>query len=211
MKSEKDWRKIRNVRVKTEHYTGPVLNRTRHVEINTFDTLEEAVTTYSNYIYGLFNRDSWSFKRGWSFISRQTKRHVYIDAWNNPPEFRDELGLIIPLWKICEAYESKRYVPRSYEIERSHYAEDGKLYRNGVVPRTGNRRRRWGRGWYRRPQTNQEIREGEFLWYDEDAKEYGIEPRRRRGRDELPNWWDDIHRSDVRDRCWKTQRRTQWR
>lgn len=209
MKSPKDWRNVRNVQVKTVYYTGPILKRERHVNIDTYDTLEEAVGSFYNYFESLFKENV--YNRGWSFRSRTTGRWVHCDAWNYPPEFRDQYGLIIPLWKLVEAYEHRKYVPNKWIAEKLIYAEGGSHYRKDVVPRTGNRRRRWGRGWYRRPHTTQERRENAYLWVDEDANDYHIEPRRREGRDHLPSSWDDVHRSDVRDRSWKTNRLHQWK
>lgn len=210
MKYQKDWRNIRNVSVRVVHYTSiiPYTNRERYITINTFDTLDEAIDNFHNYFEYLFKKSEYNY--GWSFRSQTTGRWIHCDKWHYPPEFRDQNDLIIPLWKLVEAFEHREYVPNKWIAEKLIYSEGGEQFRKGVVPRTGNRRRRWGRGWYRRPRTNQERRENAQLWEDEDALDYDIQPRRR-GHVDLPTSWDDVRRSDVRDRNWKRHRSKQWK
>lgn len=58
---------------------------------------------------------------------------------------------------------------------------------------------------FRRPKTTQERRRS----IDPDALAFGIKPRAKRFGHNLRNAWDDIPRSDDRDRSWKRHRRCQ--
>jgi hypothetical protein len=63
--------------------------------------------------------------------------------------------------------------------------------------------------WLRDIHTTQERRE----WFDyiDALAEYPEWVRKRRSMKELPSAWDDIPRSDSRDRSWKRHRKTQYR
>lgn len=126
-------------------------------------------------------------------------------ASGDPVEFRDECGLLIPLWRVQEAARQTKadeIVFRWPRIGRF-------VFRDGPVE--GIRRRRWRKGGgYRRMRTTQETRENDFLnHYDEEAAEYGVKARHRRM--DLPNAWDDFYPHSVRNHNWKRFRHTQWR
>ena len=80
-------------------------------------------------------------------------------------------------------------------------------FRRGPVPHTSSKRAYYSG--YRHINTIQEIRENEFLKYDEDALEYNIKPRPERNN--LPTAWDDISRDDWNAKNWKKHRKHQWR
>jgi hypothetical protein len=110
---------------------------------------------------------------------------------------RDESGFVVPLWvldaKIAEVGPKTR---------RQNY-----VFRDGPVP--GVRYHRWHRGsYYRNPATRQEIKENNFLKYDDDAIEYGVKARRSNYND-LPTSWDDIPKN--RENNWKRFRKTQYK
>ncbi len=109
----------------------------------------------------------------------------------------DEMGMKIPDWKVEEVYKT---VPEKKWRKRKFKFRDG--------PVEGVSTRRWGRFW-RRIKTTQEIRENEFLAYDDDAIEYNIKARDRRKQYNLPTLWDD--RPRHREQNWKRQRKTQWK
>lgn len=124
--------------------------------------------------------------------------------WSSPRVryYRDEFGIVIPAWKI---EETNRLNPRpvySWSRDRVY------TYRWGPVPGVFNRR--GGRHSYRRIATSAELRENDFLWYDEDAIEHSILPRASRRRGTLPTFWDD-GRFARRGNGWKKYRATQYR
>lgn len=88
-------------------------------------------------------------------------------------------------------------VPRPFDWKASDYAG---------VPVPGSAKRRGGSGYYRRPATTGERRMNVNVAPDE-------EPRARAARcaAQLPNSYDDIHRSDAGVQNWKRYRRTQWK
>lgn len=155
-------------------HVGQVTVTDQRGTVYTFDSLEIAV--------GYFPRRDIESLTGKFYAPINP---VYIGFFaKDPYEFRDELGLVIPTWKIKEVL---RTVPPRAPRWRS-WIRDNYEFRSGPVPLTGGKR--WGR-WYRHPRTFQEIREGT-----------------RRSK-KLPTSWDDIHRD--RDRCWKSNRKTQWK
>lgn len=113
------------------------------------------------------------------------------DYWcgGDPVIFVDELGMIIPPWKVQEVYNNLENV-------------------------ITNKWRVWGRrgrfsNYYRYPKTLQEIRENIYFEEDEYTKHYNIKFRRRRSY--IPTAWDDRARKDIRDRSWKKHRKHQWK
>lgn len=123
----------------------------------------------------------------------------------------DELGLRVPAWKLQEVADNipndvwnhpHRYWRRKAHAKPEHFRK---------LPVPGTRKYRGGRGYCRYIKTHQEIRENDFLDYDEDALEYGIKARGNRRRHNLPTVWDDPYRSDVRSNNWKRHRSTQWK
>lgn len=83
------------------------------------------------------------------------------------------------------------------------------VFRRGPVEGIGGRH--WGGIRRGRMKVAQEIRENEFLRYDEDCIEYGIKERVKRNKQYLPQWYDDIYKASLRDNNWKQYRKTQWK
>jgi len=119
---------------------------------------------------------------------------------------RDEIGETITPTELKDVRtkdrESKWRSRRdaTVEVAKNHF-------RTIPIPYTGKR------GWrshYRHVRTTAEIRENEFLKYDEDSIEYDVKPRARRTQN-VPTVWDDIIRNDYRDHNWKRHRKTQWK
>lgn len=144
------------------------------------------------------------------FTTYSGQRSVKIVDGANYVVF-DELGLTVPVWRIAQEATTlglsavtpsrRRYcraVALGYRAERH--------FRRGPVPG------QHGWSWHHRrtPQTTPEIRENEFLTYDEEALAYGIRCRPRRVRPNLPDCWDESPRNQ-RGNGWKVHRRTQWR
>ena len=152
---------------------------------------------------------------GWRIISHLKKgfiayfySHEYMDSWveSDAVEFRDELGLLIPLWKVREVAMN---LGLPNKVRPWRYFDDHVYkFRDGPVKGTGKRR---GYHCLRHMRTLQEARENDFLDYDEEMKEFGITVRGCRTRPNLPQAWDDVTRSDYYDRSWKKSRRHKWR
>lgn len=127
----------------------------------------------------------------------------------DPVLFFDEMGLLIPVWKIRERAMALRlhYYPKHW-FGRWSLGDKGKYtFRDGPVPGIWNRRGGKHRGSHQRLPL---YRENSFLFdFDEEAAEYKIKPRK--GRDEYLLWWDggDYKREDRRN--WKKYRTHQWR
>lgn len=114
-------------------------------------------------------------------------------------------GVVIPVWKVEEAFNQLpvRTKPRYWRGGRYKFRQGSvegiKCWKAGRY-----------RG-YRHIQTHQEIRENDYLNYDEDALEYDIKARGRRRRHNLPTPWDDIRVSDYYAKSWKNYRKHQWK
>lgn len=131
---------------------------------------------------------------------------LYVSPWHARSRVRyyaDAAGNTIPEWKIAEVltHNPRRYVNR-WNPDRPY------TFRSGPVPDI--RCRRGGRHYYRRIATTAELRENDFLWYDEDAIEHRIQPRPSRRRGALPTFWDDGRFARHGD-GWKNYRGTQHR
>ena len=120
---------------------------------------------------------------------------------------RNELGDIITRHDLAEIRNENRIAKWRYRhLEQVETAE--RHFRKIPIPYT--RCRRGGYSSYRKIRTTQEHRENDFLFCDEDALEYNINARPRRYQN-LPTSWDDIPRSDYRDKGWKRHRKYQWK
>ncbi|NTF17746.1 hypothetical protein G6L37_04985 [Agrobacterium rubi] len=92
---------------------------------------------------------------------------------------------------------------------RSHpFAMRPDDFRMCPVPHTGRRHRARIR---RRIRTTAERREAACVSFDADVSEVGIRARAKRSFCNLPEYRDDIYRSDRRNDGWKSNRKTQWR
>jgi hypothetical protein len=123
----------------------------------------------------------------------------------------DELGCRVPAWKLREVAKN---IPNdvwnyTFKFWRKSYKEED--FRKAPVP--GVRKGRGFRGCYRRPTTKQEYTENTFLFFDEDAIDFGVKPRPNRaarGIDRLPSSWDDVG-CGRRGNNWKHYRKHQWK
>lgn len=128
-------------------------------------------------------------------------------------ELRDELGMLIPLWRIQEAYAQINEPPRwrrGFNLRNiCYWSRDWTFtYRSGPVPYTRKRRRR---KYFRDIRTTQELRENHGLDHEEDMRWYGIRARGARRGSTLPDSYEDIHFGYDRAKNWKRYRRTQYR
>jgi len=115
-------------------------------------------------------------------------------------KFYDEFNLEIPDWKIQE-------VILQNPQKRKYYRRPGRfVFRNGPVEGIHNR---YWRGCWRHPKTISEIRENDFINYDDDCIEYDIKVRGNRKKSNLPTSWDDVYRH--KEKNWKKQRDHQWK
>lgn len=167
-----------------------------------FDTLQEAIQYYPGFDESITDGDfsmresvEW-WNRGW----KPCLPPYYCNDITSLLIIFDEMGVRIPAWRVISEYrkEKKRKKKRSY-----HQPERG-----SVVPWTGHCKRRYLRGKVAR--TFPEVRDNEFLYWDEELKEYGIRPRPVRTNYYLPNSYETRHyASDIR--CWKRYRKSQWK
>lgn len=124
----------------------------------------------------------------------------------------DECGLIIPLWKISEAFNC---IKEEFETQafywRWHFNKNKHcVYRRDPIPGTGMGCSHYSK-YFRHPKTTSERREAVGLYVDEDARYYGIKVRPKRSDRSLPNTYDDVYRSDIRNkRNWKQNRKNHW-
>lgn len=122
----------------------------------------------------------------------------------------DECGLIVPLWKINEAFSciKDEFDTQSF-IWRWHVNNTkGCKYRRDPIPGTGVSRWSFSK-YYRHPKTTSERRAAVGLCGDEDARYYGVKVRPGRSCRNLPNTYDDVPRS-RRGRNWKQNRKKRW-
>jgi hypothetical protein len=132
--------------------------------------------------------------------------HFHAASWSAPRVryYRDEFGIVIPAWKIAETVMLN---PRPNRWVAAWARQHSHVYRQGPVAAIRCHR---GRRNYRHIATHSELRENDFLFYDEDAIAHGLKPRGPRRRGNLPTYWDDgqfARRGDG----WKQYRRTQYR
>lgn len=176
---------------------GTVTVRDCQGRVHTYATLADAVRAIGpSYPYSprRVNRRGWITNPEWFSLGGYGDTHLVYD----------ELGLLIPAWKIDEAFRFNPPKPRRYHGRRSRkfaselYGPEGKHFRKGAVE--GIHNRCW-RG-FNHYSTTPEARENNFINdYDEDAADYGIKVRANRS-SQLPNPWDwERHYRD--DKSWK--------
>jgi len=182
-----------------------------HIAAVTRVAVDGTVTHFNSLAEAVANTDISRCTSGRLGYPEQTfdrKLFRWFDYFGGDPFiFRDELGFTIPPWKLQEA--DRQLPPKSHRGPRSrrwHY--DPANFRQGAVP--GVRKRRRGGRSCTNVRTFTDRRENDFVdHYDEDCLEYRIKARPCRGLWALPNSWDDRPRG--RPRCWKAQRRTQYK
>lgn len=118
---------------------------------------------------------------------------------------RDEFGTVITVDDLAAARTNKpiRWYDK-WRRDRNNYK-----FRDGPVPYT--RKSRGGFKTFRRPKTFNERKTAEAHMLDEDIQYYGIKIRPKRNFNNLVNAWDDIPRTNWRDKNWKRHRKTQWK
>lgn len=122
-------------------------------------------------------------------IRYEHARERYFPVGHHEFVLRDSFGDILDPEDIKKAYRKDK--PYRYPRWANHHP--------GSKPSMG-----W---WIRRPKTIQEAR-----WVNAwDDEEFAPRVRARRNAKNLPNAWDDEHRSDLAIRNWKQFRRTQWK
>lgn len=189
----KDWSKIAIVDVSYADYRkGRFVKR--------FQSVDDAVRW--------IGRDAVMKLRGHYF---HVRRDYYDRGWttgfcSDEYEFRDDLGLKIDV----DYLKHRAEIVCKHKKKRYPVRWDGRLYftyRNGPVPHT---RGSGGGGWggHRSISTYAEIRENDFLQYDEDLEGLNIKYRKK---GEIPDSWDDLHNNSYRVRCWKRYRKHQYK
>lgn len=118
-------------------------------------------------------------------------------------QFVDDLDLVIPNWKVREAYYNLPVERRARKRPRwiRYY---GYKFRDGPVPNCGSKRKH--SGYYRKIRTTNEIRSNCAVEADNDDCEIQIKVRRNH----LPTMWDDPMFS-CRGDGWKNYRKTQYK
>jgi hypothetical protein len=131
----------------------------------------------------------------------------YSEFRDNYPRYivRDKLGGVYsPTEILHDKAKFKKQNPTSKYLKWVQ-AKYNFIYRETPVPRTGSgKRKRWKFGnYYKTPRYAQEKR------WNLAHKEY---VRGKRRPSHLPDTWDDMIRSDIRERKnWKRRRKTQWK
>lgn len=137
-------------------------------------------------------------KRGW----------VGSDFWDCGDRYliKDDLGLVVPHWKITEVYNNLSYDDIN-AWRHWAYPPKGYKFRCGPVP---------GRGYYWRGGSRaaknlwQAVKADHIDKHDEELKEYRF--KRRDYHDRFMEFIDwDCNKSDWRDRNWKRHRNHQWK
>lgn len=184
----KNWKHIEYVILK-DSYKGFFDNTNyssieEFVNSNEFRSIRESLTEHPCYTYSI--QDT---------IWDQTHRYNLLD----------ECGLIIPLWKIREA------IPKQQQWRHHDSICYQSEYRVDPVPYTGKSRWHFS-NYYRNPNTKQERTINNNHIHDEDIIDYNIKIRTKRCGYNLPSSWDDVCRSDIRNKNgWKSNRKTQYK
>lgn len=118
---------------------------------------------------------------------------------------RDQNGYVIHkdiVKAVADNHAPPNHWQRAWDRRKKY------VFRRGPVEGIGIRRR----GSCRRGlKVAQEIRENEFLQYDEDCIEHNIKERVKRNKQYMPQWWDDAYKANYRNNNWKEFRKTQWK
>lgn len=192
----KNWKKI-----------GPVtLKDTARDRYFDYDDIYEFLRLEHGIIYGAEIADDTMLASIWytDSVGKVHGRYRYL--------LLDESGLIIPLWRIAESFntikdefDTKSFIRRWYLNRDKHC-----VYRRDPIPGTGTNRWTFSK-YYRHPKTTAERRAAAGLHEDEDARYYDIKARPRRSIRGLPDTYDDVQRSDLRNsRNWKQNRKKRW-
>lgn len=176
-----------------------------------FKDIYDAVETLKDWgLYDGHHRDSKYIDDHYRAIGHYDHDHEeYVIDGHIEYILRSDFGEIITIADLNTARDIVRNDRFDAYLDNKHSIAT-KNYRNGPVP---NIRclRGGGYSYYRRIHTFAEHRDNEGLLRDEDAQEYRVIPRPKRVSMNLPNSWDDIGRSDYRNKNWKRHRKTQWK
>lgn len=159
------------------------------------------------------SRDTWvfdTFPEAVGFAHRWRLRlepYVCPFTYGHLSIMYDEMGMVIPLWRIAEEMAHLPPRPLPSWLRRPLY-EPERDFRSGPVPGSG--RRYSGFRFYRNVGTHAERRRIHDLEDLEDADEVPIRVKLRAKRKKLPSSWDDI-RHARRGNGWKAQRKTQYK
>jgi hypothetical protein len=173
---------------------GAVTLKGPNVNTKTFDSIEAFVASYHYNYYPLTDNITkinsiWKTKEArLAYYDRYGVNSTLRDFYNfdNICYLTDELGLIVPLWRIQEAVDARPVKsPRRWKSWRRHSNWNGR----------------------RHPGTLNELRAEAGFERDEDIRGFKVKSRRRH----LVTAWDDQYRADHRDRSWKTNRKTQYK
>jgi hypothetical protein len=192
------------MRVSVHHYSNlcPIPSGTD------FDTIDDALRVFGIYHLG-WNPDSDAVRYDFPLTlfsgTFRTGYDYYTDLC-----FRDFAGRFINpdviLQRVHALIEARRASPRRLRRNTLGYLPEN--FRKGTVPFTG-------RGYHarirRRIKTTAERREAAWLAFDEDAAHTGTRARAKRNFANLPEYRDDLYRSDRKNNGWKSNRKTQWR
>lgn len=168
-----------------------------------FNCLEDAVRTLRrNYWDQIDPIDVCNVKGYISFSSYtwstgRVSTYVYGDQYL----IKDDLGLVIPYWKIREVYDNLPALVYRHWRFRGPYK-----FRDGPVPGSGG----WRGGCRGAKKLWQAVKSDYFDKHDEELSEYKFKRRNYNDRfKEFRNW--DRNHSDWRDRNWKSFRKTRWK
>lgn len=195
---------VRNrLRVSIHHYSSSF----RIPSGTEYETIEDAF-----YALGLYHLE-WNPERDsvrlHYCIEFRSPRFVTDHCFHVDICFRDYSGRFINpdvvLRRAAEVVAARRDRSR-FVVRGVGYSPEN--FRNGAVPFTG-------RGYHsrirRHVRTTAERRESAWLAFDEEVAEAGIRGRAKRSFRILPEYRDDILRSDYYDNGWKSNRKTQWK
>lgn len=169
--------------------------------INYYDSLIEAL--YAIRVRGVDDVNEKGFiRRHWMMLGSAS----YWSCTGDCYLIRDELGLVIPHWKVVEVFNE---IPRDkygWPINHRFYRRYANFkFRDGPVPGRGGYR-----GGSRSPQRLwQLIKRDDFDKTDEEMKEYKF--KRRDYGDKFADFesWDRYR--EYHNRNWKRYRKTQWK
>lgn len=192
------------MRVSVYHHSSlcPIISGTE------FDTLDDALNAF-----GLYQLD-WNPER--DAVRHSFYLHLFSGTYRTGYDFhadvsfRDWRGRFINpdvvLLAVSRLIEARRSRWGSARLKLSGMRSED--FRLCPVPFTGRGYRARIR---RRIRTTAERREAVALAFDDEVIEVGIKARAGRNFANLPEYRDDIYRSDRRNDGWKSNRKTQWR
>lgn len=171
-------------------------------EIKHYDSLIDAL--YSLRIRDIDEVNEKGFiRRYWMQLGSRSYWSCYGDYYL----IRDEIGLVIPRWKVVEVFNE---IPRDkygWPINHAWYRRYADFkFRDGPVPGV----RCWHSGSRAPKKLWQAVKEDHYDRHDEELKEYKFKRRDYHDRFWAFKDWDCYH-DDWRNRNWKRHRKHQWK